>query len=142
MGDLRGRGETYGMDLTHNDVKRLYSKELRSLVMECMMREPTSRPTSVELQNRVRQGLSTALKIATRTGLFTENAGMRDVPMVGMDWPPSPTFANNRPPSPQPPAPTSANNRPLSPQATHPLNSDAAGTTGPVPAPDMGNVAH
>jgi 4-aminobutyrate aminotransferase-like enzyme len=62
VGEIRGRGETQGIELVQSEIKKLYSKELRSLVMGCMMREPTLRPTSVELQNRVKGGLSTALE--------------------------------------------------------------------------------
>lgn len=47
-------------------VKKWYSKTLRELVMKCMLQEPLSRPSTLKLVQRMKEGRDVALdKTAT-----------------------------------------------------------------------------
>jgi hypothetical protein len=58
----------------------IYSKSLRELVMEYMMREPLLRPSPLELQRRTARGLEMALAAAM---LAAGDEGLTDIPLVG-----------------------------------------------------------
>jgi hypothetical protein len=73
-GELRGRDESQGTELNGSEIKKLYSKELRSLFIECTVRYSILKPTSGELQIRVRHGLETALRGGERGVLFDGDA--------------------------------------------------------------------
>jgi hypothetical protein len=67
-----------GTDLFEDRWCQLYSRELRELVMECMMWEPDDRPSPLDLQKRVAAGRTIALKVCTEEGLFDKNPPVKD----------------------------------------------------------------
>jgi len=61
---------THGFTLFIKRIGDLYSRELRELVMECLMVEPDDRPTPLDLQKRVAAGYEIARKASESQGLF------------------------------------------------------------------------
>lgn len=90
-GEFQQRGETHGVDLNDIDEK-VYSKELCSLVMKCMFREPLFRPTALELQREVKLGLDTATAIMEGRGLPRDDTAREDIPMAQVIWPQPPNL--------------------------------------------------
>lgn len=75
-------------------IKKLYSKALRELVMECMLQEPLARPSTAELVKRTKEGRDSAVDLTkTLSEEQTWEKGWADLPMIAADhFPESPTI--------------------------------------------------
>ncbi|KAK6582490.1 hypothetical protein PZA11_004898 [Diplocarpon coronariae] len=103
---LAERGTTLALELNHSirlntgEGAERYSKSLRMLIQECLLREAPLRPTSTQLANDTLQGLnvvmSSVLLLTQRTGLSGLQglpAGLPNIPMrpTGFQDPEPPT---------------------------------------------------
>lgn len=80
----------HSIDLASQEVEPQYSIILRTLIQECLFRESFSRPTSVQLVKRTRNGLDKVLEIAKE--MFSETSVNEAIPFValgGGDEPPT-----------------------------------------------------
>lgn len=88
---------TIGAELFDKPWNQYYSKELRELVMECMMWEPTGRPSVLEVRDRVKAGRSTALEICANEGLLDDGEyppvkNFSHIPFDDEEWLEDPAF--------------------------------------------------
>lgn len=73
----------HSLNLEQEDIIKLYSKTLITLVMECLVRSPLHRPSSIELVRRTRDGLRAALAVSEDTiAELPLPAGIDKIPYV------------------------------------------------------------
>lgn len=78
--------------LDNSKIAATYSKELRQLVQECMLRVPLKRPSPINLVERTRAGLGTTAKAIDTTKILPDlPADMARVPVAGLGIPEPPT---------------------------------------------------
>jgi hypothetical protein len=90
---------TKGAELFDEPWNKLYSRELRELVMECMMFEPTDRPSVLELRNMVSAAYGFVLEVCVDEGMFDDgkNPPVKDfshIPFEDGQWLEDPGFAD------------------------------------------------
>ncbi|KAG0647414.1 Serine threonine-kinase GIN4 [Hyphodiscus hymeniophilus] len=82
------RGYNHSIGLNTDDMRQRYSDNLRTLIMECMMREATFRPKSTDLAIRTAAALQTADFVAKNRPILPPSVAA--IPMVGLLQPEPP----------------------------------------------------
>ena len=85
LNDQLRRGPNHSVGLGAGVVRRRYSRTLRELVKECLIREPDDRPTSRALVERVRAGHRIAMNTARAVPQLPAN--LRAISFAGLPRP-------------------------------------------------------
>lgn len=75
----------HSVDLQTPEIARRYSVTLRELIEECLLRESLSRPSSIEIVKRTREGLELALKTAHQANENAKAKSMSSVPCAALE---------------------------------------------------------
>jgi serine/threonine protein kinase len=62
-----GFGFNHSLGLDHPDCANRYSRRLRDLVKDCLLREPLTRPSSIQLVQRTTEGLECTVQVIQGT---------------------------------------------------------------------------
>ena len=73
----------HSVDLEAKEIRDRFSITLRVLIQECLLRESTSRPSSIDLVKRTREGFKAALEAAKKTNAAA--SPMDNIPFVALE---------------------------------------------------------